>query len=62
MTTKWQEKGVGTLLRKGTSERKPVTDERNGKVGGYHIEHWDDSRDAVVKPGTVEASIKVKEG
>ena len=39
---------IGVSLRRGTSERKPVVNEEDGGVGGYHVEHWDDSQDAVV--------------
>ena len=39
---------IGVSRRRGSTERKPVIDERDGTVGGYHVEHWDDSQDAVV--------------
>jgi hypothetical protein len=58
MTTKWQEKGVGVLTRVGTTERKPVIDDRDGTVGGHHIEHWDGSQDAVVQPKTIHVKLK----
>lgn len=50
---KWQETigvGFGTAKRKGTTEKRPVINEFTGKIGGYHVEHWDDHVDAVVKP------------
>lgn len=58
MATKWQEKGIGVLKRRGTSEKKPVLNEETGKVGGYHVEHWDDSQDAVAQPDTVRVKVK----
>jgi hypothetical protein len=40
-----------------------VTDERDGSVGGYHIEKWDGSQDAIVnvKPAGVGVSVNGKE-
>lgn len=46
MTTRWQAKGVGISLRKGTSQKKPVIDERDGTIAGFEREHWDDHQDA----------------
>lgn len=45
-------KSIGFLRKKGQSETVPVTDERDGSVGGYHVKHWDGSQDAhvVAKP------------
>ena len=59
MTTRWQEKGVGVSLRKGKTNKKPVLDDRDGTVGGYEVEHWDDHQDAVVLPKSVRTSLKV---
>jgi hypothetical protein len=47
-------RSIGVSLRKGTSERKPVTNEDDGTQAGYHVEHWDDSQDAVAQPKTVK--------
>ena len=58
---KYQDKNVGFLSKRGTSVKKPVTNEDDGSVGGYHVEHWDDSQDAVVQPKTVKASLKMEE-
>jgi hypothetical protein len=46
--------------KRGTSKKVPVLDDRDGSVGGYQTEHWDDRQDAevILKPVTVE----VKEG
>ena len=60
--TKWQEKGVGVLSRKGTSQRKPVVDERDGTVGGFHTEHWDGSQDAHVMLKPLPAKARPQEG
>lgn len=54
MSTKWQEKGIGVMRRRGTSERKPVIDERDGTVGGHQTTHWDDRVDAEVNLKPVE--------
>jgi hypothetical protein len=58
MTTKWQEKGVGVSLRRGSSQKKPVTNEDDGTRAGYHVEHWDDRQDAVVQPKPVKLRIR----
>jgi len=61
MTTRWQEKNVGVSLRKGTTNKKPVLDDRDGSIGGYEVEHWDDHQDAVVLAKTVRVSLKAEE-
>jgi len=58
MPTKWQEKNVGVSLRRGTSKRKPVQNEDNGTLAGYHVEHWDDHKDAVATPSTMKIKAK----
>jgi len=60
MATKWQKKGVGVSLRRGTSQKKPVRNEDDGTRAGYHVEHWDDSQDAVVTPKPIEVKTKVE--
>ena len=61
MPTKWQEKGVGFSLKLGSkpTNKKAVIDERNGSIGGYTTEHWDDHQDAEVLAKTVRASLRV---
>jgi hypothetical protein len=59
MTTKWQAKGIGVSLRRGSSQKKPVTNEDDGTRAGYHVEHWDDRQDAVAQPKALQAEMKV---
>ena len=40
----------------GQSERKVITDERDGSIAGVVTEHWDGSSDAAARP----KSIRVK--
>jgi hypothetical protein len=61
MATKWQEKGVGISLRHGTSQKKPVRNEDDGTQAGYHVEHWDDSQDAIAQPKTIPLKTRVRE-
>lgn len=61
MTTKWQEKGIGVLSKRGTSRTIVKRDERNGRVAGTETEHWDDRRDATVTPATVRYGFGPKE-
>jgi len=46
-------RSLGFPRRVGTSQRKEVTDERDGTLGGFQTEHWDDSQDAEVHLKTV---------
>lgn len=55
-------KGIGFLSRKGTSDKKPVIDEDTGRVGGFHVEHWNDSQDAVVMPDAIKVEAKLIQG
>jgi hypothetical protein len=52
-------RSLGFLSKKGTSNKKPVIDERTGKVGGFHEEHWDDSQDATVLPQSIHVEAKL---
>jgi len=60
MPTKWQEKGVGFSLKLGSkpTNKKPVVDERDGTIGGFETEHWDDHQDAEVLAKSVRMSLK----
>jgi hypothetical protein len=65
-SSKWREtigQGFGTGRNKGQSQVHPVTDERDGTIGGKHVEHWDGSQDATifVKPAGVGVSVNGKE-
>lgn len=62
---RWKETigvGFGTGLKKGTKRKKPVTDELRGGIGGYHVEHWDDSQDAFITPQPIAAKARPQEG
>ena len=61
MPTKWQEKGVGVSLRRGSSNVKRVVDERDGSTAGKETEHWDDSRDAVALVKGISVKAKREE-
>lgn len=50
-------KGFGAPRKWGQSEKKPVTNEDDGTRAGYHVEHWDDSQDAVVTPKPIRYKI-----
>ena len=41
----------------GVTEIKPVLDERDGTVGGYHDVHWDGSQDARVLPKSLRMKL-----
>lgn len=55
-------RSIGFARQRGASERRPILDERDGRVGGYEVEHWNDSQDAVVRPRPVRASVKLLNG
>jgi len=50
--------GFGTGKHQGETKDHPVIDERDGSIGGKHVEHWDGSQDAVITPKTVGARTK----
>ena len=63
--SRWREtigEGFGTGKHKGQKQRHPVTNENDGTVGGYHVEHWSGRQDAfiTVKPSTVSAKANVE--
>jgi hypothetical protein len=51
---------VGILTKRGSSNRKPIRRDSDGKVGGVQIEHWDGRVDAQIVPESVD--IKVVSG
>lgn len=59
----YKDKNVGFIkgYKAGAKKRKPVISE-DGSVGGYHIEHYDGSQDAVVTPQTVNVRSRTQEG
>jgi hypothetical protein len=42
----------------GATERKPVINEDDGKLGGFHTVRWDGSQDAHVIPKTIKPKVK----
>lgn len=61
---RWQETigvGFGTGLKKGTTKRTAVMNERTGRVGGYQTEHWDDRMDAEVNASSLKVRMNVEE-
>ena len=44
----------------GATRKKIVMNEDDGKPGGYHVEHYDGSQDAVAQPRTVEMKLTMK--
>jgi len=61
---KWRETigtGFGTGRNKGTTQKHPVVNEYTGREGGYHVEHWDDRVDAVVKPDALNLQLSARE-
>lgn len=48
---------VGFLTKRGTSNRKPVRRDSDGKVGGVRTEHWDGRVDAHVVPRSVKLKV-----
>lgn len=54
-------RSIGTSFKKGTKKTIPVRDERNGRIAGRHIEHWDDRVDAVATPPRLNVSLNVNE-
>jgi len=62
---KWKEtvgEGFGTGAHKGEKKKVPVTNENDGTIGGFHVEHWDGSQDAVITPSPITARAKPQEG
>ena len=55
-------KSLGFPRKFGQSEKVPVVDERDGKVGGYHTKHWDGRQDANVIARPVGAKSGVQKG
>jgi hypothetical protein len=53
-------KGLSFPRKLGGTEKKPVINDDDGTVGGYHTVRWDGSQDANVIPRAVTA--KAKEG
>ena len=58
---KYQDKNISAPRKWGGSEKRPVVDERDGTVGGYHVVHWDDHQDAVVMPKSIRVAPQIRE-
>lgn len=60
----FQEKlsSLGFPRKLGASEKVPVTDERDGSVGGYHVVHWDGRQDAHINTKPVTVRVEAQEG
>lgn len=52
--------GFVQSYKPGAKKRKTVLNENDGKPGGYHVEHYDGSQDAVPQPRTVELKLTSK--
>ena len=60
----WKERmrSIGSVseFKPGATKKKVVMNEDDGKPGGYHVEHYDGSQDAVAQPRTVELKLTRK--
>lgn len=60
----WKERirSVGSISRykPGQKQKKVVMNEDDGKPGGYHVEHYDGSQDAVAQPRPIEMKLTKK--
>ena len=60
----WLERirSVGSISRfkPGSTKKKVVMNENDGKPGGYHVEHYDGSQDAVASPRPIALKATMK--
>lgn len=60
----WKERmrsvGFVSKYKPGATKKKVVLNENDGKPGGYHVEHYDGSQDAVAQPRTIEMELTKK--
>jgi hypothetical protein len=49
----WRREGAPGLIRPGRKDRRPVTNQLNGRVNGQETHHWDGRVDATVRPDSV---------
>lgn len=49
----------GTKVGAKPSEKRSITDERDGSVAGVETEHWDGSQDAVARPKTIRVRAQL---
>lgn len=52
-------KSLSFGTKRGQSETKKITDERDGSVAGVVTEHWDGSSDAAARPKSIRVKAKV---
>ncbi len=55
-------RSIGTARHKGTDRHVAVRNEHDGTIGGKHVEHWDGSQDAVIRPQTIRRAMRPQEG
>lgn len=41
------------------SEKRQITDERDGSIAGVETEHWDGSQDAAARPKTIRVRAQL---
>jgi hypothetical protein len=51
--------GFGTKVGEKPSERRRITDERDGSVAGVETEHWDGSQDAAARPKAIRVRAQL---
>lgn len=49
----------GTKVGEKPSERRRITDERDGSVAGVEVEHWDGSTDAAARPKPIRVKAQL---
>ncbi len=52
-------KSLGFGTKRGQSEKRILTDERDGTVAGVETEHWDGSQDAAARPKTIRVKAQL---
>jgi hypothetical protein len=52
-------KSLSFGTKRGQSERRVITDERDGSVAGVQTEHWDGSQDAAARPKTIRVKAQL---
>jgi hypothetical protein len=56
----WRQEGApGLMRRKGTTDKRQITNEDTGKPAGHYTHHWDGRVDATVTPPTVRRKLTI---